>query len=158
MDFLIRGQVPGSAPTGLLIDVCWFQIVGKINTSLMPLMTTYVAHLVFKLTHNFYGFDNNRVEAIVALVGSDGQTRTVYFHPNQQGIVPGDNHGLFPKMREDGWLESELCEFFYGGSDEEGELSITILEIHSGDLKQGLVGQGIEIRPKNGEITARRLN
>ncbi|KAK2643834.1 hypothetical protein Ddye_019029 [Dipteronia dyeriana] len=139
----------------LLIDVCWFEIVGKINTSFMSPMTTYVAYLVFKSTHNSYGFHNNRVEATVGLVGSDGQTRTVYFHPNWQGIVPGDNHGLFPKTREDGWLETELGEFFYGASDEEGELSMTISEIHSGVWKRGLVVQGIEIRPKNGEFVSK---
>ncbi|TXG72477.1 hypothetical protein EZV62_001056 [Acer yangbiense] len=130
--------------------VCWFEIVGKINTSLMSPMTTYIAYLVFKSTHDFYGFDNNPVEAIVGLAGSNGQKRIVYFHPNRQGIVPGDDHGLFPKTRRDGWLESELGEFFYESTDEEGELSLTILEIHRGNWKQGLVVQGIEIRPKNG--------
>ncbi|KAI9195013.1 hypothetical protein LWI28_010855 [Acer negundo] len=136
----------------LLRAVCWFEIGGKINISLMSPVTTYVAYLVFKSTRYFDGFVNNRVEATVGLVGSNGQKRTVYLHPNQQGIVPGDgdNHGLFPKTRGDGWLESELGEFFYGGTDEEGELSMTILEIRRGNWKRGLVVQGIEIRPKNG--------
>ncbi|KAK2653521.1 hypothetical protein Ddye_013377 [Dipteronia dyeriana] len=129
--------------------VCWFEIVGKINISLLSPVTTYVAYLVFKSTHDFYGFDNNQVEATVGLAGCNGQNRTVYFHPNQQGIVPGDEHGLFPKTRRDGWLESELGEFFYGDTDEEGILSMTILEIRSGNWKKGLVIQGIEIRPKN---------
>ena len=133
----------------LLIDVCWFEIGGKINTSLMSPKTTYVAYLVFKSTHNFFGFINNQVEATVGLAGSNGQKRIVYFHPKQKRIVLGDDHGL-PKTRGDGWLESELGEFFYGGTDEEGELSMTILEIRRGNWKGGLVVQGIEIRPKNG--------
>ncbi|KAK0591524.1 hypothetical protein LWI29_003282 [Acer saccharum] len=98
---------------------------GTINTSLMSPVTTYVAYLVFKRTQYFFGFDSSwdhRVEVTVGHTGSDGQKRTVYFHSDQGDIVYGDDHGRFPQTRGDGWLESELGEFFYGG-DEEGELS-----------------------------------
>ncbi|KAK3205560.1 hypothetical protein Dsin_019606 [Dipteronia sinensis] len=127
--------------------VWWFEIGGKIDTSLLSTMTTYVAFLVFKPTNNFFGFDNNPVEVTVGLDGGNVQNRTVYFDRRQQNIVPGDNPGLFPKERRDGWLESELGEFFTG-SDEEGKLSMTILEINCSNGKHGLVVQGIEIRPK----------
>ncbi|KAK0605673.1 hypothetical protein LWI29_029459 [Acer saccharum] len=129
--------------------VCWFEIRGKIDTSLLSMMTTYVAYLVFKSTDNFSGFDNNPVEVTVGLAGGNIQNRTVYFDQRQQNIVPGDNPDLFPKGRGDGWLESELGEFFHG-SDKEGELSMTILEINRGNGKRGLIVQGIEIRPKKG--------
>ncbi|TXG48674.1 hypothetical protein EZV62_024549 [Acer yangbiense] len=131
--------------------VCWFEISGTINTSLMSPVTTYVVYLVFKRTQYFFGFDSSwdhRVEVTVGLTGSDGQKRTVYFHSDQGDIVYGDDHGRIPQTRGDGWLESELGEFFYGG-DEEGELSISILGIHGGHWKGGLVVQGIEIRPKS---------
>ncbi|KAI9197935.1 hypothetical protein LWI28_007070 [Acer negundo] len=91
---------------------------------------------------------DHRVEVTVGLTGSDGQKRTVYFHSDQGDIVSRDDHGRFPQTRGDGWLESELGEFFYGG-DEKGELSISILGIHGGHWKGGLVVQGIEIRPKS---------
>ncbi|KAK4856295.1 hypothetical protein QYF36_016037 [Acer negundo] len=129
--------------------VCWFQIHGKIDTSLLSTTTTYAAYLVFKTTDNFFGFDNNPVEVAVGLARGNVQNRTVYFDRRQQNIVPGDNPGLFPKERGDGWLESELGEFFHI-SDEDGELSMTILGINRGNWKHGLVVQGIEMRPKKG--------
>ncbi|KAK4854701.1 hypothetical protein QYF36_000301 [Acer negundo] len=132
-----------------LIMVCWFEIRGTIDTSFLSTMTTYVAYLVFKPIDNFSGFENNPVEVTVGLAGGNVQNQTVYFDQWQQNIVPGDNPGLFPKERGDGWLESELGEFFHG-SDEDGELSMTILEINCDIGKHGLVVQGIEIRPKKG--------
>ncbi|KAI9186985.1 hypothetical protein LWI28_023104 [Acer negundo] len=91
-------------------------------------MTTYIAYFVFKPTNNFSRFDNNLIEVIVGLAGGNVENRTAYFDQQQEKIAPEDHPGLFPKERRDGWLESELDEFFYG-SDEDGELSMTILEI-----------------------------
>ncbi|KAK2640874.1 hypothetical protein Ddye_022637 [Dipteronia dyeriana] len=118
-----------------LKNVYQFEIHGKINTSLLSTMTTYISYLVFKPTDNF------------GLAGGNVQNRTVYFDQRQQNFVSRDNPGLFPKERGDGWLESEFGEFFHG-SDEEGELSMAILEINPGNVKYDLVVQGIEIRPK----------
>ncbi|KAK0606075.1 hypothetical protein LWI29_033902 [Acer saccharum] len=91
--------------------VCWFEIHGKIDISLLSTTTTYVAYLVFKPTDNFFGFDNNPVEVAVGLAEGDFQNRTVYFDQRQQNIVPADNPDLFPKEGGDGWLESELGIF-----------------------------------------------
>ncbi|KAL5836868.1 hypothetical protein ACOSQ3_014037 [Xanthoceras sorbifolium] len=97
---------------------------------------------------------------------SEGQKRTVKLdtvrEQQVQALVPwflrGFNHrlapmrdddcgGLPPEKRGDGWWEIELGAVFYGG-DEEGDLSMTILEIERGNWKRSLVFQGIEIRPK----------
>ncbi|TXG62875.1 hypothetical protein EZV62_009869 [Acer yangbiense] len=114
-----------------------FEIGGKITVSLLSPMTTYVAYLVF--AGNRIGDDP--AEVAVGLAGSNnGQNRTVYFHQEHQD---GDNDGFFPKKRADGWMESELGEFFNGG-DEKGELLMTIQTYD----KKFLLIQGIEIRPK----------
>jgi hypothetical protein len=63
--------------------------------------------------------------------------------------VFGDDHGHLPYTRGDGWLESELGEYFHVG-DEEGELSLAILGMYGGHWKGGLVVRGIEIRLING--------
>ncbi|KAK2653301.1 hypothetical protein Ddye_013157 [Dipteronia dyeriana] len=149
-----------------LRNVCWFHIHGEISTSLLSPITPYVAYLVFKAIVESIGFENNPVEVTVGLAGSDGQKRTVYLDTREQrGIVPrhprsrrfnrrqasvpvpGDDRVPFPEKRGDGWLEIELGEFFYGG-DEEGDLTMSIMEIKRGNWKGGLVFQGIEIRPK----------
>ncbi|KAH7571405.1 hypothetical protein ACOSP7_013968 [Xanthoceras sorbifolium] len=151
-----------------LRSVCWFEIRGEISTSLLSPMTTYVPYLVFKPTEESFGFGNNPVEVTVGLSGSEGQNRTVYLDTREQrdilfylqlprrrfkrgqASVPPDDRGFSPEKRGDGWLEIELGEFFYGG-EEEGDLSMSILEVKRGNWKQGLVFQGIEIRPKKKE-------
>ncbi|KAK3232518.1 hypothetical protein Dsin_004399 [Dipteronia sinensis] len=116
------------------------EIGGKITTSLLSPKTTYVAYLVFAGNRIWLG-DDDPVEVFVGLAGSiNGQKRTVYFHREHQD---GDDDGFFPKKRADGWVESELGEFFNGG-DKDGELLMTIKTTD----KEFLLVQGIEIRPK----------
>ncbi|KAK2650781.1 hypothetical protein Ddye_018270 [Dipteronia dyeriana] len=118
-------------------DGCPFEIGGKITASLLSPMTTYVAYLVIAENR----VDYCPAEVTVELAGSNNvQNRSVYIHQEQQD---GDDDGLYPKMRAGGWLETELGEFFNEG-DEEDELLITIVS----KMKQFLVVEGIEIRPK----------
>ncbi|KAK0584735.1 hypothetical protein LWI29_017779 [Acer saccharum] len=122
-------------------DAARFQISGKISTSLLSLMTTYVAYLVFAEDLLTYA-DYDPVEVDVGLAGSSNcKNRIVYLH---QVHLEGDDDGVFPKKRTDGWLESELGEFF-NGDNEEGELLMTI----NTEMKEHLLIQGIEIKPKN---------
>ncbi|KAK3227579.1 hypothetical protein Dsin_007441 [Dipteronia sinensis] len=117
-----------------------FEFGGKISTSLLSPMTTYMAYLVFAEDLIFCR-DNALAKVAVGLDGSnDGLNRTIYLH---RVHLDGDDDGLFPKKRIDGWLESELGEFFNRG-DEEGELSMTMKTC----WKENLLIQGIEIRPK----------
>ncbi|KAK0581587.1 hypothetical protein LWI29_015502 [Acer saccharum] len=121
-------------------DVSPFEIGGKITTSLLSPMTTYIAYLVFA-KNTICWVDDDPAEVYVGLSGSDnGQNRTVYIHREQQD---GEDDGFYPKKRADGWLETELGEFFNGG-DEEGELLVTI----KSEMKEGFLTQGIEIRPE----------
>ena len=122
------------------VDGCQYEIGGKITTSLLSPMTTYVAYIVFA-GDLICDVDYDEVEVSVVLVGcNNGQNRTVYIHRVHQD---GDDDGFFPKKRAYGWLESELGEFFYEG-DEDGELLMTIYT----NMKQNFLVQGIEIRPK----------
>ncbi|KAK3232514.1 hypothetical protein Dsin_004395 [Dipteronia sinensis] len=90
------------------------EIGGKITTSLLSPMTTYVAYFVFAGNRIWLGHDDP-VEVVVGLAGSiDGQKRTVYFHREHQD---GDDNDFFPKKRVDRWVESELGEFFNGDPD-----------------------------------------
>ncbi|KAK0579993.1 hypothetical protein LWI29_034698 [Acer saccharum] len=134
-----------------------FEIRGKISTSLLSPMTTYVAYLVFSIA-SFVHIEDvtsyiiySPIKVFAGLVESNnGQRRTVYFHREHQY---GDDNGLFPKKwawllenefnERYGWLESEFGEFFNRG-DVEGELLMTVETTY----KVGLIVQGIEIRPK----------
>ncbi|GLT95490.1 hypothetical protein SLE2022_131700 [Rubroshorea leprosula] len=118
----------------MLRQVWWFEIRGKISTSILSPATRYKAYIVLKLTDNAYGLENLPFEAYVGPVGLAGVekscTRTVY--------VGAD--------RIDNWFEVELGEFFNGIRGEDGELEISMMEI-AGHYKCGLIVQGIGIRP-----------
>ncbi|XVF30376.1 hypothetical protein REPUB_Repub16aG0052100 [Reevesia pubescens] len=135
-----------------LINVCWFEIRGKITLSMLSPMTHYKAYLVFMAPTGAHGFDFQPVEVSVGLVGTEGSKRTAYLDAEggrrqRYRIVPTRaSDDQYPKAREDGWLEIELGEFFNEGCID-GELEMSVWEFEVGHWKAGLVIQGIEIRP-----------
>ena len=50
-----------------LINMCWLEIHGRINTSMLSQSTLYAAYIVFKTTMNAYGFEHLPVEAAVGV-------------------------------------------------------------------------------------------
>ncbi|KAK3229628.1 hypothetical protein Dsin_001509 [Dipteronia sinensis] len=167
-------SVPGSRfpKVAELIRVCWLEIRGKINTCILSPMTTYGAYLVFKSVNVAFGFVNQPVKVTFGLVGSDSHKRAVYldlergqrpphfrfsrhvriYNRNrslewQGSSVPRENDGHYPEERGDGWLEIELGEIFIG-IGEKNELEMSVMEVTGGNWKEGLIVQGIEIRPK----------
>ena len=52
----------------------------------------------------------------------------------------------YPRESIDGWLKTELGEFFNGSGEDHGELEMSILEVKGGDGKGGLILQEIEIK------------
>ena len=70
------------------------------------------------------------------------------FHaPHPQPRENEELDGLkYPKERVDGWLETDLGEFFNESGEDHGELEMSILEVKDGDWKGGLILQGIEIK------------
>nr|GME12882.1 F-box protein PP2-B10-like [Ipomoea batatas] len=66
----------------------------------------------------------------------------------QNANPPPENHGEHPKGRGDRWMEVELGEIFIRGSEEEDWVEISLMEVHGGQPKGGIIVQGIEIRPK----------
>lgn len=159
-----------------LISVCWLDIRGKINTSLLSPDTDYTTYLVYKPAVVVYGFDHQPVEISVGLSGEESVKRTVFLDPegglqanyvrvprrltwlhstraaNQprpQVPLPVDVDRRYPKARKDGWLEIELAQYFHK-EGENRDLEISMMEIKGGHWKSGLVIQGIEIRAKSG--------
>ncbi|XP_034916303.1 putative F-box protein PP2-B12 [Populus alba] len=157
-----------------LIGVCWLEIRGKINATMLSPATMYAAYLVFKPKEGAYGLDYQPVEVGVGLVGSENGKRNMYLDSQrgrahryhlvrrrtglhnrsrivgmQEPVPASENNGQHPKERGDGWLEIELGEFFCK-EGEDGELEMSVQEVKSGDWKGGLTVEGIEIRPKEG--------
>ncbi|KAM3682957.1 hypothetical protein ACJW31_12G109900 [Castanea mollissima] len=137
--------------------VWWFNISGRMSTSMLSPKTNYAAYLVFKRTDRAYGFDDPPPRASVVTTGGGGvHQQTVglglpVMEPNQQHqiVPPPQQHASRPKQREDGWLEIELGHFFNEGGEDD-ELQIRLLEVEAGTVKTGLIVEGIEIRPTKG--------
>ncbi|KQK01301.1 putative F-box protein PP2-B12 [Brachypodium distachyon] len=154
-----------------LLDVCWLEIRGKIQSKMLSENSTYAAYLVYKIDTEFYGLDSPVQEASVS-IGETKLTRRVClqdyddedreipenYRPmrpfvrfmtrrrNRQVVTPGENAQL-PHKRTDGWMELELGEFFNEGG-EDGEVSVDLTETKGGNWKKGLIVQGVEIRVK----------
>jgi hypothetical protein len=63
-------------------------------------------------------------------------------------VPPPGAHLELPRERADDWMELEMGEFFNGGADDDGDVSISLTEKRGGHWKKGLVVYGIEIRAK----------
>ncbi|KAL1813119.1 hypothetical protein ACET3Z_023184 [Daucus carota] len=142
-----------------LISVWWFEIHGRISTSLLSGDTVYTTYLVYKPTKTLHGFEDLPLEISVGIDGEESIKRNVFVDP--EGVVQRENvtrprrMGLFhnfrggrqnPRTRKDGWLEIELAEY-YNKEGENRELQIILWEEKSGNRKSGLIIQGLEIRP-----------
>uniref|UniRef100_A0A1J3K585 F-box protein PP2-B10 n=1 Tax=Noccaea caerulescens TaxID=107243 RepID=A0A1J3K585_NOCCA len=134
----------------VLIEVCWLEIRGRINTRLLSPRTRYSAHIVFYKEEYSYGFEGLAVEAGVGVVGQEASTRFICFDASENGQVIRRRRRrsiVKPERRKDGWMEIELGEFFNEGGLNGGEIEISVLETKLLHWKRGLVFLGIEIRP-----------
>ncbi|XP_059308166.1 F-box protein PP2-B10-like [Lycium ferocissimum] len=157
-----------------LLDVCWFDMSGKINTNMLSPDTRYGAYLVFTTKSRTYGFGNQPAESSVGIAGHERETQTVYLDPqggrrHRYQVVPrrlgifthhmahilrqeveDEPEGRHPQQRSDGWMEIELGEFFVKRG-QEAELEMSLTEVKGGNWKSGLIIEGIDIRPKEGK-------
>ncbi|KAH6826576.1 hypothetical protein C2S53_019161 [Perilla frutescens var. hirtella] len=159
-----------------LLEVCWFEIRGKINLKMLSKGTNYAAYLVFTCKSRLCGFDHQPVDGHVGVSGRDSSEKRIicldpegaqrhryqivprrvgwFFHrlahmQRAEDMFP-ENSTEYPKQRNDGWMEVELGEWFVEAG-EDGELEVSVMEVNGGNWKSGLFIQGIEIRPKESE-------
>ncbi|KAG1361503.1 F-box protein [Cocos nucifera] len=153
-----------------LVRVCWLEIQGKIESSVLTPKTTYAAYLIFKVDQHSRGLGSPNQETTVKL-GAQVSTHTVNVQPivaERQShrhrrnflnliwdaILEGHTDteenkiaARAPQARADGWMEMEMGEF-YNDEGEDGEVEMSFMEVEGGHWKSGLIIQGIEIRPK----------
>ncbi|KAM0000764.1 putative phloem protein [Helianthus debilis subsp. tardiflorus] len=96
-----------------LVSVCWLEVRGRIDTSLLSSDTRYAAYLVFKSAPHTYGFEYHPVEVSVGLIGAENQTesqiKTVFLEPEAseryrhgeyERSLPGRRRmGVFSRLR-----------------------------------------------------------
>ncbi|XP_071706444.1 putative F-box protein PP2-B12 [Rutidosis leptorrhynchoides] len=150
------GHVPEFGPQTrfqevcILKKVCWLEIRGKIKAAMLSPKSTYVAYLVFQLTRNSRGLSLPAL-TMVSIGGITNETENVYLQkPSRRSRlwrIRLDGDYSFPYRRKDGWMEMELGEF-YNDEGDEGEVEMAYEEIRFGNWKNGLILEGIELRPK----------
>ncbi|KAG2264455.1 hypothetical protein Bca52824_071534 [Brassica carinata] len=143
-----------------LRHVCWFEIRGKISCGMLSKGTHYFVYAVLKIGGSgSRGLDDTPMEAQVGFVGEEAASKTfVLLEPKGTYLRGGYGCCYSRKLmgvwrsqrRGDGWSEVKLGNFYNGdgGCDDDGdEIEFSIMEIQKGNLKSGLILQGIEIRP-----------
>ncbi|KAL2490447.1 F-box protein PP2-B15 [Abeliophyllum distichum] len=146
-----------------LVMVSWLEIDCEINTRMLSKNTVYGAYLVFKLANRAFGLDFLPLEVSVE-VGDYKSAKITYLRGNEckkqemerdfmQHKIDGsrssgcEDEECVLHMRDDGWLEVELGEFYCDGKDRAVKMSFK--EDKGDHLKGGLLVEGIEIRPKH---------
>ncbi|XP_020240055.1 putative F-box protein PP2-B12 [Cajanus cajan] len=87
-----------------LVSVCWLEIRGWINTTMLSPNTLYAAYLVFKPNPaGTYGFDHQSVQVSIGVAGGDTRKRTVFLDAERgrslrYQIVPR-RAGIFNRAR-----------------------------------------------------------
>ncbi|KAJ6373256.1 hypothetical protein OIU76_027565 [Salix suchowensis] len=124
-----------------LITVCWLEIRGKINTSMLSPSILYTANLVFKFSIEAYGLDDQPVEAAMKLDGDKICAHTVCWNEERRGQQ-------FRTARRPVDLFNFSCRRYVPARErEDGELEMRVFD-GTNYWKHGLIVEGIEIRPK----------
>lgn len=151
------------AEVGILKHGWWLDIQGKIASVMLSQKTTYVAYLVFRISKNSWGL-SAAGNTIVSVGGVRNEASNVYLqqprahvHENiivSFGEVRNEASSVYVQqvkahaqanMRNDGWMELVLGEFYCDNGDD-GEVEMVFQEHHRN--KGGLIVEGIELRPK----------
>ncbi|GKB98899.1 kinase-like domain, phloem protein 2-like protein [Tanacetum coccineum] len=121
-----------------------FHINCTIKSQMLSPDTEYVSYLVFKLSQNCQGL-HYPVKIRDILHQENNEAEFVYF------ITPSplNVHDItqFPKQREDGWMEIQLCNFNSTREFKDGSLSINMKFTSLEGIMSGLIVCGLEFRP-----------
>ncbi|KAL4298091.1 hypothetical protein GQ457_12G001810 [Hibiscus cannabinus] len=125
-----------------LLVVWWLHVTGRIETGMLSPDTNYGAYLVFKLRdQDTIGFRQRHVGLNVNPEGvASREERKVSLDP--------EDEPRHVRERGDGWMEVEMGEFFNERGDN-GSVEFMLKQIDTSYPKQGLIIEGIEIRPKD---------
>ncbi|XVE81398.1 hypothetical protein DITRI_Ditri15bG0060100 [Diplodiscus trichospermus] len=124
-----------------LQQVWWLEVKGKIEPRILSSRTRYATYLVLKLNRNKKGFRERTVALRVNVEGTEsGKVRSVYLDRPENAAQQAQERG-------DGWMEIEMGEFWNEYGDD-GTVECSLRDFDPYLYKQGLIIEGIELRPK----------
>ena len=132
-----------------LVAVCWFEIGGSIGCQLLSPRTAYTAYLIFKLASESNGLDHPPQLASVRLgaYASEIYIRLQDDDDSDDDALEEGWQQQQRRLRDDGWMEIKLGEF-YNDEGNDGDVEIRLTETKALHWKNGLIIQGLEVRPK----------
>ncbi|KAJ4888444.1 putative F-box protein PP2-B2 [Raphanus sativus] len=135
-----------------LLNVCWFEIRGTMRTRYLSPRTRYSVYIVFKTKNGCPNLGDVPIDTIVGLVGQETSQKVIYFvGPRARGR--GRRRDVArPEVREDGWMEAELGEFYNESCCD--DIAVTLIKTDNPNWKRGLIIQGFEFRPAKTRILA----
>ncbi|CAM8916133.1 unnamed protein product [Rhodiola kirilowii] len=129
-----------------LLNVCWLEISCRLDMDKLSPNTKYASYLVYKFTEDSDGFSSSPGQAYAGIAGEENTITNIYLVP-EEDLSGSEKADQYPKERPDGWMEVELGEYFIDEIETFGEIEMSFKET-SGSWKNGLIVQGIEVRPK----------
>ncbi|KAL8114433.1 putative F-box protein PP2-B12 [Apium graveolens] len=129
--------------------VWWLDIRGKMKTGMLSPHTTYETCLVYKLYENAYGLESAKASIRFVKDREDvpsDEALTIYPDTRTSAYNSEQRNGAVSHWRKDGWMEIKTGEFETGARDDD-EVETRFMSIE-GQIKGGLIVQGIEFRPK----------
>ncbi|KAD5960443.1 hypothetical protein E3N88_11915 [Mikania micrantha] len=146
--YWVWANVPESRfeEVAILRAVWWLDIYGKLSSVMLSPNTTYAAYLVFRIRNS--SRLSVPAKTILDFGGIRTETINVFLQrPELWMGAPAPAPAPAPAMRNDGWMDIKLGEFYYHDGDE-GEVGMMFQEPDNYGCKHGLIVEGIEIRPK----------
>ncbi|XP_019183863.1 PREDICTED: putative late blight resistance protein homolog R1B-17 [Ipomoea nil] len=128
-----------------LLNVCWLEIKGMVDTKCLLKMTCYSAYLLFKLKERTQWVHTGLTSVrYLKDKGSYSESRRSQVFLTESKSFK--DSGQFPNIRQDGWMEIKLGDF-YVTSGNEGMVEIRFWNIENLHWKWGLIVRGIDVRP-----------
>lgn len=130
--------------------ICKLEVKAKLRTSILSPNTKYGIYFIMKISDRAFGLKS--VPVVISVeIGYQKEVHTASLdHRNGEKELPEGKQRdqRLPHIREDGWMEIELGNFFNRGDDEK-EVTVGLMEVKGFHVKGGLVIEGIEVRPKH---------
>ncbi|KAK9156311.1 hypothetical protein Sjap_003798 [Stephania japonica] len=129
--YMAEPNHPGSlVEVAELVDVCWLEVKGEFDASLLMNGLTYEVVFTVKVKSDGYGFKECPV--------------TLKLEERDQ---MSERKEILDKKPKDQWIELNVGTFRNCGS-ETGKLKFSLYETASNHWKKGLVIKGVTIRPR----------
>ncbi|XP_011626594.1 uncharacterized protein LOC105421323 [Amborella trichopoda] len=118
-----------------LLNVCWFEVRGKIDASWFSPGIDYIVAFIVKLGEEAFGWEAQDVTLSLTCANKMEKTHTQNLEEKERGK----------------WMEIHVGAFHHG-VEEKGDIEFSMMHTQDSRWKSGLFIKGVVIRPRKGSI------